>query len=376
MADITASVIAWSATEASNSPSGDTTIGAGLDDNLRAIQSGVVKEFLQGSSIASASTVNIGASGTYGFVDVTGTTTITSFGTAPAGTRRLVRFTGTLTLTHNATSLILPGGVNITTANRDIAEFVSLGSGNWLCARYFQHSFSLPNVPIGSILDFAASTTPANWLVCDGSAVSRTDYGALFAVIGTTWGAGDGSTTFNVPDLRGRLTIHAGALTTTEAVTASSSNGFTVTSNVDRWTTGMPVVLSNLSGFTTSATAGPTYYVVRISATNVRLATTLALAQNVTPDVTISGAGTCTLTYTGSTRTLATRGGAETHAQTISELLSHDHGLSNSGAGSSGGNFAIDWASSETMQTGPRGGNTAMNIMNPYAVVRKIIRAY
>lgn len=136
MADITASVLAWSATEASNQPTGDTTIGAGLDDNLRAIQAGVAKEHLKGSDIASAGTINPGASGSYGFYDVTGTTTITSLGTAAAGTKRTLRFTGALTLTHNGTSLILPGSTNITTVNGDVGEFVSLGSGNWTLTNY------------------------------------------------------------------------------------------------------------------------------------------------------------------------------------------------------------------------------------------------
>ena len=55
--------------------------------------------------------------------------------------------------------------------------------------------------PAGCVMAFAGNTTPDGWLLCDGSAVSRTTYAALFAVIGTTYGSGDGSTTFNVPDL-------------------------------------------------------------------------------------------------------------------------------------------------------------------------------
>ena len=51
----------------------------------------------------------------------------------------------------------------------------------------------------------ATTTAPANYLECDGSAVSRTTYADLFAIIGTTWGEGDGSSTFNVPDLRGEF---------------------------------------------------------------------------------------------------------------------------------------------------------------------------
>ena len=55
--------------------------------------------------------------------------------------------------------------------------------------------------PVGVVQAFAGSTTPDGWLLCDGSAVSRTDYADLYAVIGDTYGAGDGSTTFNLPDL-------------------------------------------------------------------------------------------------------------------------------------------------------------------------------
>lgn len=89
----------------------------------------------KGSDIASASTTDIGAA-TGNFVHVTGTTTITALGTIQAGTRRIVRFAGALTLTHNATSLILPTGANITTAANDVATFVSEGSGNWCCVNY------------------------------------------------------------------------------------------------------------------------------------------------------------------------------------------------------------------------------------------------
>lgn len=55
--------------------------------------------------------------------------------------------------------------------------------------------------PVGVVQAFAGSTTPDGWLLCDGSAVSRTTYAALFSAIGTTYGAGDGTTTFNLPNL-------------------------------------------------------------------------------------------------------------------------------------------------------------------------------
>lgn len=61
-------------------------------------------------------------------------------------------------------------------------------------------------VPVGMVVDFAGSTAPTNWLFCFGQAVSRTTYAALFTALGTAFGVGDGSTTFNLPDARGRVT--------------------------------------------------------------------------------------------------------------------------------------------------------------------------
>lgn len=63
--------------------------------------------------------------------------------------------------------------------------------------------------PIGSMAMWPLNTNPSdtNWLICDGKAISRTTYATLFALVGTTWGAGDGSTTFNLPDFRGRVPL-------------------------------------------------------------------------------------------------------------------------------------------------------------------------
>lgn len=60
-------------------------------------------------------------------------------------------------------------------------------------------------VSSGMVLPFAGSAAPTGWLECNGAAVSRTTYAALFATIGTLWGIGDGSTTFNLPDVRGEF---------------------------------------------------------------------------------------------------------------------------------------------------------------------------
>lgn len=105
--------------------SGDTMTGA---------LGGTAFNWAKAADVASA-TPNIGAAaGNY--VEITGTTTITAFDSVAAGITRFVRFMGALTLTHNAVSLILPGGVNRITEAGDRATLVSLGSGNWLCQSF------------------------------------------------------------------------------------------------------------------------------------------------------------------------------------------------------------------------------------------------
>lgn len=68
------------------------------------------------------------------------------------------------------------------------------------CQRYYNPGEN----PVGALMPYAGATAPAGWLLCYGQAVSRTTYSDLYTAIGTTYGTGDGSTTFNLPDLRGR----------------------------------------------------------------------------------------------------------------------------------------------------------------------------
>ena len=89
-------------------------------------------------------------------------------------------------------------------------------------------------VPVGVVVPFAGSTSPAGWELCYGQAISRTTYAGLFTTIGTTYGSGDGSTTFNVPDLRGRVSAGkddmggtAASRLTSTVLTASNTLGAT-----------------------------------------------------------------------------------------------------------------------------------------------------
>ena len=87
-------------------------------------------------SLASAATVNIGAAAG-NIILISGTTTITAFDVAPVGVRRKVYFSSALTLTHNATTLNLPGSANITTVSGDSMEMLSNGGGNWICLGFW-----------------------------------------------------------------------------------------------------------------------------------------------------------------------------------------------------------------------------------------------
>ena len=146
MADVATNLKDWSTTESSNSPSGSTTIGTGLDDNVRRIQATVRADLAsKGSDIASTATPDVGAVAGLAH-DITGTTTITGLGTVSAGIWKILKFEGALTLTHNATSLIIPTGANITTANGDIAIVMSEGSGNWRVVSYFSSNFPAANI--------------------------------------------------------------------------------------------------------------------------------------------------------------------------------------------------------------------------------------
>ena len=126
--------------------------------------------------------------------------------------------------------------------------------------------------PVGTVLWYTGETAPTGYLLCDGSAVSRTDYAALFAVVGTTFGAGDGSTTFALPDLRAKFIRGAGTSgnysatfgQTNQATGISTATGRSRTitaliSNYD-WNSRNTNV-DNDAGATTYSTTISTYYV-------------------------------------------------------------------------------------------------------------------
>lgn len=193
MADVAATLAQWSSTTNSNTPSGSTTVGSGVDDNLRELQGVVVRGLShKGSDIASAATTDLGA--VEGLAhDITGVTTITSFGTVRAGIWKVLKFEGILTLTHNSTSLILLTGANRTTANGAIGIYISEGSGNWR-----EIYFSLPaveNFTTGDVKLTLKTAADTGWVLMNdgtignaasgGTTRANADTEALFTLLWT-----------------------------------------------------------------------------------------------------------------------------------------------------------------------------------------------
>lgn len=167
-------------------------------------------------------------------------------------------------------------------------------------------------VPIGAMQMWGSATPPERWLICDGTPVSRTTYQGLFAVIGTTYGVGDGSTTFNIPDLRQRFPLGKAASGT--GSTLGSTGGA-----IDHTHSGGSHThsISSGGGGTTSSDGSHAHGVGPFGATGI--------AQGFG-----SEPPTAVLAHDGQTTFTTTSEGSHTHT-----LGTHDHGGS-TGSGSGG----------------------------------------
>lgn len=127
---------------------------------------------------------------------------------------------GTGATTHTANNVLLGNG---TSAFQEVAPGTV---GNVLVSDGTTWTSGV-GVPSGSLFMWPTASPPTGYLSCNGTAVSRTTYSALFAVLGTTFGSGDGSTTFNLPDYRDRMPIGAGT-TYSAADTGGSKDAIVV----------------------------------------------------------------------------------------------------------------------------------------------------
>jgi len=182
-------------------------------------------------------------------------------------------------------------------------------------------------VPAGSIQMWATGTAPSGYVLCNGAAISRTFYSTLFAVIGTTFGVGDGSTTFNVPDYTNRMPYGAAVGTTGGSTTISTSN---LPSHTHTGTTnGQSVPHSHTYSGTTSGQSQSHHHIT--------LEPTAGTYQNVTANF---GGDFATAGY-GSTLNgnYITGGASQDHNHTYSgtsanNSVDHNHGFTTNATGS------------------------------------------
>jgi microcystin-dependent protein len=259
-------------------------------------------------------------------------------------------------------------------------------------------------MPIGVIADFAGSAAPSGWLICDGRLLSRTTYSSLFAVLGTQWGAGDGSTTFGLPAVNGRALIGPGA--GTDAQGASYSYAFAQLLG----SVAAPISQSNLPNYAMATDAqgvhshggataaggshthgmdsqgshshsGLTGYE---NASHVHTGTVDSAGSHYhTVNVTNTGGGTVSFSYGGVVASGYTdTAGAHTHTFTTGgQNPYHQHAISVDGAHvhniTYSGNLTLpinpDGSHTHTVMLG--GGGVALPILTPVLVVTKIIYA-
>lgn len=231
----------------------------------------------------------------------------------------------------------------------------------------------------GMISMYAAAAAPTGFLLCDGAAVSRTTFAALFAITSTTYGVGDSSTTFNVPDLRSSFPVGRGQKTKTftfiDANVTVATDVITVPTNQYLYS-GQEVALTT-SGVLPAGLSATNYFIIRVTATTIKLATSRADADDdVAVNITAAaGGGTHTLTLTLTNRVLGTDGGEESHTLQTEELASHIHTgvAATSNPDVTFGSLTNQYDASPG-NTNPTGGDTPHNIMPPFVVINYIIK--
>jgi microcystin-dependent protein len=222
---------------------------------------------------------------------------------------------------------------------------------------------SFDPIPPGVIIAFGGTAAPSGWLLCDGSAVSRTTFAALFAAISTAYGPGDGSTTFNVPDLRGRTTVGkddiggsaANRLQVSTTINTTSSSTSATVASAANLTIGMVAVSANLpAGATITAISGTT---LTLSAAATATATGVAVRFSLLSDA----------------QTLGASGGSQVHTLVIAQMPAHTHPYNDwnslgGGTVAAGSNFGLG------NPTGSTGGGQPHSNLQPSLMTNFIIK--
>lgn len=233
----------------------------------------------------------------------------------------------------------------------------------------------------GVITAFGGSSAPTGWLLCDGSEVSRTTYADLFAVVSTTYGAGDGSTTFALPNLKGKVPVGKDASQTEFDTLGETGGAKTVTLD----TTMIPSHQHNVSEYTHSVTSGSTD-LAHTHTFSGTVAGDGAHTHSVTDPghqhpINYSGrtsgttGGYGVIDGTGHTGTFIQTGSATTGISLASSTHSHTYSGTTSAASiSMSHSHTVSVTAHAAKNTDATGGGSAHNNLQPYLVVNYIIK--
>lgn len=229
-----------------------------------------------------SSTSNLGWGSTSGGTANAQTVTVTGFSSTNGQTFYFVAGatnTGALTLSVNGGSPI--SVVKTTPSGTALLTGQEVAAGNVIGVTYYTNTGQFQLVTnnnqtlyvSGEVKTFAMNSCPAGWAETNGAAISRTTYASLFSAIGTTWGSGNGSTTFNIPDFRGQFLRgwdHGKNVDTTN-LTGSITSGSTTISNLSTTSfmfVGMPVSGTGIPSGATVATISSTSITISAAASS------------------------------------------------------------------------------------------------------------
>ena len=263
----------------------------------------------------------------------------------------------TLTASGNGISVSNGNGVS-----GDPTVSLSIGTGSTQVAAG-NHSHSEYVLPAGVIQQYAGSSAPSGYILCQGQAVSRSSYSALFAVIGTTYGAGDGRSTFNLPDLRQRIPVgmHSSGTFLTLGATGGAETHSITEAQLPSHAHGVGTLATNNTGAhvhsvdppsTTTSTAGDHYHdSIKQGAYLVRWGDGSGASNNYID----SGGGA---------------GGYGNYLET-NDAGDHSHTLNIAAFNSASGG---DHSHTISGSTASAGSGSAINILQPYIVLNYIIK--
>lgn len=283
------------------------------------------------------------------------------------------------------------------------------GESAWNVLPYIVPEIVAPTAtPSGIVSPFAGATAPTGWLMCNGSAVSRTTYADLFTTIGTTFGSGDGSTTFNLPNLNGRVPVGFNVTqadfdfvgksggSTTHTLTTNEMPSHTHIQNSHSHTGS-----SNSAGFhnhsastesagshshtaSTNTAGGHTHGGTNSGGSHTHSYNVGTTAATVTS---VSGSGVSSVglaqRQTSSITSAQTTGSAGSHTHTIDSAGSHSHTVTIDDGGSHSHTVTVDsngdhshtiTVGSTTAVNQNAGGGLAHNNLQPYIVLNYIIK--